>query len=190
MEPKPEPKVEKPDIVEKKEPPKPKPKPEPKPEPPKPKPKPKPEPKPPPPKDDLFQKKLAEEQLAMEQRQFEEERRRAAEAQRRADAERLARELAATARQKGLAEYIARIRQRVRPNILLPDGLQGNPEAIFEVTQLPTGEVLSVRLKQTSGNVAYDTAVERAILKSSPLPLPASRSDFSRVLELRFRPRD
>lgn len=126
----------------------------------------------------------------MEQRQFEEDRRKAEEARRRAEAERLARELAATAREKALADYIARIRNRVRPNILIPDSVQGNPEAIFEVTQLPTGDVLSVRLKKSSGNVAYDTAVERAIRKSSPLPLPASRGDFSRVLELRFRPLD
>jgi colicin import membrane protein len=191
-EPKPEPKVEKPDIVEKKEPPKPKP--EPKPEP---KPKPKPEPKPAPPKDDLFQKKLAQEQLALEQRQFEEERRKAeeaqrkaAEAQRKAAAERLARELAATAREKALAEYIARIRQKVRSNWILPQDLSGNPEAIFEVIQLPTGEVISVKVLKPSGNPAYDAAVERAILKSSPLPLPNARNDFSRVLKLTFKPRD
>ena len=191
-EPRPEPKVEKPDIVEKKEPPKPKP--EPKPEP---KPKPKPEPKPAPPKDDLFQKKLAQEQLALEQRQFEEERRKAeeaqrkaAEAQRKAAAERLARELAATAREKALAEYIARIRQKVRSNWILPQDLSGNPEAIFEVIQLPTGEVISVKVLKPSGNPAYDAAVERAILKSSPLPLPSARNDFSRVLKLTFKPRD
>ncbi len=189
--PKPEPKVEKPDIVEKKEPPKPKPKPEPKPEPPKPEPpKPKPKPKPAPPKDDLFQKKQAQEQLAMEQRQFEEDRRRADEAQRKAAAERLARELAATARDKALAEYINRIRQKVRSNWILPQDLSGNPEAIFEVIQLPTGEVLSVKVLKPSGNPAYDAAVERAILKSSPLPLPDSRNDFSRVLKLTFKPRD
>lgn len=181
--PKPEPRVEKPDIVEKKAPPKPKPKPEPKP-------KPKPEAKPAPPKDDLFQKKLAQEQLAMEQRQFEEERRRAEEARRKAEGERLARELAATARDKALSEYINRIRQKVRSNWILPQDLPGNPEAVFEVIQLPTGEVISVKVLKPSGNAAYDAAVERAILKSSPLPLPVSRNDFSRVLKLTFKPRD
>ena len=120
----------------------------------------------------------------------EEAQRRAEEARRKADAERLARELAATARQRALAEYINLIRQKVRSNWILPPDLQGNPQAVFEVIQLPTGEVLSVRLKKSSGNVAYDTAVERAILKSSPLPLPTNRNDFSRTLELTFRPRD
>ncbi|MDP2056517.1 MAG: TonB family protein, partial [Thiobacillus sp.] len=40
---------------------------------------------------------------------------------------------------------------------------------------LPTGEVQSVRVTQSSGNVAYDEAVVRAIEKSSPLPLPSDR---------------
>ena len=126
----------------------------------------------------------------MEQREFEEDRRRAEEARRRAEAERLARELAATAREKALAEYINRIRQKVRSNWILPPDLSGNPEAIFEVIQLPTGEVLSVKVLKASGNPAYDAAVERAILKSSPLPLPVSKNDFSRVLKLTFKPRD
>ena len=34
------------------------------------------------------------------------------------------------------------------------------------------------------------TAVERAILKSSPLPLPSDRALFDRELKLTFRPRD
>lgn len=126
----------------------------------------------------------------MEQRQFEETQRRAEETRRRAEAERLARELAATARDKALAEYIAKIRQKVRANWILPPDLQGNPEAVFEVIQLPTGEVISARVLKPSGNPAYDAAVERAILKSSPLPLPSSRNDFSRVLKLTFKPRD
>jgi colicin import membrane protein len=56
--------------------------------------------------------------------------------------------------------------------------------------QLPTGEVLTIRLVKSSGNSAYDAAVERAILKSSPLPLPPSRDLFSRELKLTFRPHD
>jgi colicin import membrane protein len=58
------------------------------------------------------------------------------------------------------------------------------------VAQLPTGEVLTTRLLKSSGNPAYDAAVERAILKSSPLPLPASKELFSRELKLTFRPHD
>ena len=55
---------------------------------------------------------------------------------------------------------------------------------------LPTGEVLTLRKRQSSGHAAYDDAVERAIMKSSPLPLPDDRAVFRRDLELKFRPQD
>jgi colicin import membrane protein len=186
--PKPEPEVKKPDIAEKAPPPKPKPKP---------KPEPKPEPKPAPPKDDAFQKKMAQEELAREQQRLEEQRRkleaerqRIADAQRKAEAEKLARELAAKARDRALGEYVNAIQRKVRQNWILPQDLAGNPECVFEVIQLPTGEVINAKLVKSSGNTAYDEAVHRAILKSSPLPLPAAREHFSRVLKLTFRPRD
>ncbi len=179
--PEPEPEVKKPEIVEKVVPPKPEPKPKPKPEP-----KPEPKPKPAPPKVDEFQKRMAREQLVLEQRKLEEDRQRLAEAQRKAAADRQA----ASARDKALNAYIERIRAKVKRNWILPPDLQGNPEAVFDVVQLPTGEVISVKLAKSSGNAAYDAAVERAILKSSPLPLPETRSLFSRELKLTFRPRD
>jgi len=172
--PKPEPEVKKPEIVEKAPPPKPKPK---------------PEAKPAPPKDDI-EKILMREQVAMEQRKLDEERKRADEARRKAESERTARQLAASARDKALADYVNRIRAKVRQNWILPQDVQGNPEAIFSVVQLPTGEVLSVKLRKSSGNPALDAAIERAILKSSPLPLPEPRSLFDRQLELVFRPLD
>lgn len=95
---------------------------------------------------------------------------------------------AASARNKSVADYIGRIRGKIKGNIVLPPDLKGNPEAVFDVVQLPTGEILSAKLKKSSGHAGYDTAVERAILKSSPLPLPEPRDLFSRDLELKFRP--
>jgi colicin import membrane protein len=50
--------------------------------------------------------------------------------------------------------------------------------------------VLDVKLVRSSGIRAYDQAVERAILKSSPLPKAPSEALFNRELELKFRPRD
>ena len=63
-----------------------------------------------------------------------------------------------------------------------------NPEAIFEVSQLPSGEVLAVKLKHSSGNSALDTAIERAILKSSPLPKPDDPASFQRELVIKYKP--
>ena len=182
--PKPEPKIEKPDIVEK---PLPKPKPEPKKvEPPKPVP-PKPVPKkaepvkPAPPKRDLEQERRMREQLAQEN----------AASQERQLKDMLAREQAA-AQSRGLATWVDKIRLKIRGNIpaQVLDDVKGNPEAIFDVTLLPTGDVLTVRKRKSSGHPGYDDAVERAILKSSPLPKPDQPSLFQRQLELHFRPQD
>ena len=88
------------------------------------------------------------------------------------------------------AEWIDRIRSKVKSNLIEPPDLAGNPECVVEVTLLPTYEVLDAKLRKSSGNRAYDDAVQRAILKSSPLPRPDRADVFQRVLELRVRPRD
>jgi colicin import membrane protein len=90
----------------------------------------------------------------------------------------------------GDPRYIEKIRARIWANIIPPSDLKGNPEAIFDVVQLPTGEVLSARLRKSSGSKDYDDAVERAILKSSPLPRPDRPDQFIRELTLKFRPRE
>jgi colicin import membrane protein len=95
---------------------------------------------------------------------------------------------AATARARDIDKWLSAIRGKIRGNIVLPPEVRGNPEAIFDVTQLPTGEIIAARLQQSSGHTALDLAIERAILKSSPLPKPEKAELFSRTLELKFRP--
>ena len=150
----------------------------------KPKPKPKPEvKKPEPPKRDPAFEKRMREQVALEQKKLAQER-----------SERELREMIARqqaeARLRALAQWTDRIRAKIRGNIILPREIEGNPEAIFDVTLLPTGEVLTARKRKSSGNTAYDDAVERAIMKSSPLPKPDDAALFQRQLELKFRPQD
>lgn len=85
----------------------------------------------------------------------------------------------------------ARIAEKVRSRVRLPDNLAGNPEAVFEVSLLPTSmEVLSVKLVKSSGIPAYDEAAERAINASSPLPPPPAGVDPGRVLRFPFRPKN
>lgn len=96
----------------------------------------------------------------------------------------------ARARAKAEGEYVAKIRSKVLGNIILASEVAGNPEAIFSVTQMPTGEILDIRPLRSSGNKAYDDAVERAIRKSSPLPKPDQAELFQRQLTLKFRPQD
>lgn len=169
IEPKPEPKPPvKPDIVIKEEKKKPKPEPEPK------KPEPKPEVKKPdvPPKPPIpsFEQQLREDALQR-------------------NAEAAAREQRAGSQKRGLADWIGKIQGKIRGNMVLPANIQGNPEAVFRVNLLPSGEVLQpIRLVKSSGHPGLDAAIERAILKSSPLPKPADPSVFQRDLEIKYRP--
>lgn len=182
---KPEPVVPKPEIVETKAPP----------PPPKPKPvaktEPKVEPKPvskPVAKADTLKPRVDEskrfqEELAREQASL------AIDRERQHIRDLLAKDAVAVS-SKSKADWVDKIRAKIRGNILVPPDIQGNPEAHFIVVQLPTGEVLSRKLVKSSGHRAYDEAVERAILKSSPLPRPDKPELFERELRLTFRPRD
>ena len=96
----------------------------------------------------------------------------------------------AAARTRAEADYIRRIQSKVKGNVILPPDMSGNPEAIFEVVQLPTGEIIDAVLRKSSGVRAYDDAVQRAIVKSSPLPRPDRPDLFQRTLTLKFRPQD
>lgn len=97
------------------------------------------------------------------------------------------------ARTKLISEFQERIRAKIRGHLRLPPNLAGNPEVTFQVRLLPDGEVLGISTTRSSGNAAYDEAVERAILKASPLPLPSDKeaaAAFRQGLTLKFRSDD
>ena len=97
---------------------------------------------------------------------------------------------AAAAKQKQLAQFMDRIKQKVRSRVVLPPAINGNPEAVYSVTLLPGGEVLDVKLMKSSGVPAYDAAVERAIHAADPLPVPSDPDMFQQLRQAtyKFRP--
>jgi colicin import membrane protein len=105
-------------------------------------------------------------------------------------AERAAKEAASRARTKAEGDWVAKIRNKVKGNTIWPDDDPSNPQAVFDVSLLPTGEVLDVRLVRSSGNSRFDEAVQRGILKSSPLPKPDQAEVFQRSLRLQYRLRE
>jgi len=195
--PKPEPVIPKPEIVEKAAPekaklvPKPAPRVEPKPLPPKPVAK--VEQKPPPPKPvakaEPLRPRVEETQRRMREEVAREQAAIAVDRERDRVKNQLAQE-ANAASTRARATWIDKVRAKIRGNIYLPLEIKGNPEAVFDVVQLPTGEVLSVKLKKSSGLAALDSAIERAVLKSSPLPKPDSGFAMPREFELKYKPLD
>ncbi|MGD8476272.1 MAG: energy transducer TonB, partial [Burkholderiales bacterium] len=100
----------------------------------------------------------------------------------------------ARARQKALVDdYIARIQAKVRSRVVMPPDMSGNPEAVYQVTLLPGGDVLEANLVKSSGVQPYDAAVKRAIMAAAPLPVPPEPDLFQayfRKINLKFRPRE
>jgi len=130
--------------------------------------------------------KLAEKKAEQAERRMEEVER---QAQARAQAQRKTQAEAAAAAGKVVDEYIAKIAAKIRRNIVWQTSdASKNIKAEFNVTLLPSGDVLNASLAKSSGNEAYDSAVERAILKAQPLPLPpAEKNMFNRFRDLRLK---
>jgi colicin import membrane protein len=106
-----------------------------------------------------------------------------------AEAQRAVAAQAAAARTSLLEKYQKGNSDKIKKFIVRPPNLQGTEEAEFDIVVLPDGNVLGVKLKKPSGNSAYDSAVERAINRAQPLPMPpdpALLKDF-RELNLKFK---
>ncbi len=85
--------------------------------------------------------------------------------------------------------YGGKVAAKVKPNIVYPDAISGNPRAEVEVRLSPDGTIVGKRLAQSSGNKAWDDAVLRALDKTETLP----RDVDGRVppsLTIGFRPQD
>lgn len=160
--------------------------------------------------EELAAKKRAEELAAAKRRAEElaEKKRREAEA---LAAKKRAEELAEQKRREEQAEALRKLAQqqaaeqareidrykrliadRIKRFIVAPPGLQGNPEVELDIIVLPGGEVLDVRTRRASGQAPWDDAVERAVRRAQPLPLPSDPALMRqfRELNLKFRPKE
>jgi colicin import membrane protein len=148
--------------------------------------------------------RLAEEQRQREEqerlaREAEEARRQAeiaaAEAQQRAEMEaELQRVLAVEderrrAEESGLLDqYIRLIVNRIEQNWIRPASALPGLECEVRVTQIPSGDIVDVRIGNCNGDDAVIRSIEAAVLRSSPLPRPPLPSLFERTLNVVFAP--
>ncbi|MBK8163796.1 MAG: cell envelope integrity protein TolA [Gammaproteobacteria bacterium] len=125
---------------------------------------------------------------AEEARKATETARKAAEAKK---AEEAARQ-AAAARERSAREqsevdkYVVIIKQKVERNWIKPVQWQ-NLRCRVRVNLIPGGDVINVKIVTGSGDPLFDSSVEAAVRKASPLPVPsASDPLFDRFRELEF----
>ena len=140
------------------------------------------------------------EEEEKERQRLEAERRREEDIRRqREENERLRRELEAEQRQAELeaeekrfaarnsaemTAYQFAIAQKVRRSWAVPASAGPETRCTVRVTQLPSGEVISVNIVSCNGDAAVQRSVEAAIMRASPLPRPSNPDLFDRNLTL------
>jgi colicin import membrane protein len=135
------------------------------------------------------------EREAREQREREEAERRAAAARQQARLEaELQEALAAEAEQQAavnaglLDQYVRLIENRIEGKWVRPLSAKPGLDCVVNVVQLPTGDVVDVRVGSCNGDDAVVRSIEAAVRLASPLPKPPTPSLFERNLNVRFRP--
>ena len=86
--------------------------------------------------------------------------------------------------------YGGKVAAKVKPNIVYPDVISGNPRAEVEVRLSPDGTIVGKRLVQSSGNKAWDDAVLRALDKTETLPRDVDGRVPSVPIIIGFKPQD
>lgn len=136
------------------------------------------------------QEKREQEARAAAERKAREEaaRREAAERERQAA---IAREKAAAeaARVTALEQYIAMITNKIERSWVPPLSAKAGLDCMVNVAQIPSGDVIDVRVASCNGDEAVVRSIEAAVRKASPLPKPSDPSLFERNLNVRFQPK-
>jgi len=84
--------------------------------------------------------------------------------------------------------YLLQIRSRIEANWIPPASAVAGLECVVNVTQIASGDVVSVTVGRCNGDAAVKRSIETAVLRSSPLPTPSVPALFERNLELIFKP--
>jgi colicin import membrane protein len=150
-------------------------------------------------KEKAAKEKAAKEKAAKEQAEAERKRKAeqaakekaAAEAARQREAEQalqaqLAEEQAQARAEHALSGYIPQIQNKIQRNWLRPAGSAGGLSCLIRVKLIPGGEVVDAKVVRSSGDPLFDRSVETAVLKASPLPMPADATMFKYFREIDF----
>jgi len=89
--------------------------------------------------------------------------------------------------------FVAQIQREMIQNWSRPPSARNGMQAIVRVRLVPTGEVVSVEVEESSGNDAFDRSVVQAVQKSERFLVPTDSRQFERNFRsftVLFRPED
>ena len=99
---------------------------------------------------------------------------------------------AVTDDEKAMA-YVAQIQREIIQNWSRPPSARNGMESILRVFLIPTGEVVDVKVQQSSGNDAFDRSAVLAVRKAERFVVPVDSLRFERDFReftVLFRPED
>lgn len=88
------------------------------------------------------------------------------------------------------ANYADLVIARIRPYVIIPDGIDPNAKVVVEVTLLPNMQVYNIKLVKSSGNDDYDNNIQQSINRVQVFPPLLDGADFNdyRKIRLTFKP--
>lgn len=89
--------------------------------------------------------------------------------------------------------YVAQIQHEIIQNWSRPPSARNGMELLLRVRLIPTGEVIDVKLEESSGNDAFDRSAIQAVRKAHRFVVPSDALRFERdfrVFTVLFRPDD
>ena len=93
------------------------------------------------------------------------------------------------AEEAGLLDlYKAMIEQKVRRNWIRPPSAKAGVECTVNISQIPGGQVIDVRIAECNADEATRLSIEAAVFKASPLPEPPDPNLFERNIIFIFKP--
>ena len=87
-----------------------------------------------------------------------------------------------------LDQYVRLIENQIERNWIPPASAKTGLDCVVNVVQIPSGDVIDVRVGQCNGDDAVVRSIEAAVRRASPLPKPPDPSLFERNLIVTFKP--
>jgi colicin import membrane protein len=138
-------------------------------------------------------RKQKEEKRKQEEKRKEEEAQAELDLKHKMEADRVARNKAASIKADQEQIYIKRIKGTIVRHWKVPAGASEALVCIVEVRTIPSGDVLDVQVIKKSGDAVFDKSVKNAVFRASPIPVPAAETglyDTFRVFNLEFKPQN
>ena len=133
--------------------------------------------------------KSFKEKVAAEEKRLEDEQKNLEAERKRQESEAIGRKQEEKRRQTIVDKYREIIHAHVRRHWIEPPNAKASLVCDLQISLIPSGDVVNVRLEKSSGDPVFDRSVESAVRKASPLPLPppeAGLFDVFRDLHFRF----